>query len=115
MIGKITDINHIVKEHSLLKLRSEYDQLTQIYNKSTFYEKVKNYIIDNKNDNCMLIFIDLDNFKAINDNLGHMVGDEVLKDTANKICDVFNGTDVIISRFGGDEFCVFNQVILFHL
>lgn len=107
VIGKITDIDHIVKEHSLLKLRSEYDQLTQIYNKSTFYEKVKNYIIDNKNDNCMLIFIDLDNFKAINDNLGHIVGDEVLKDTANKICDVFNGTDVIISRFGGDEFCVF--------
>ncbi|OOM71028.1 cyclic di-GMP phosphodiesterase Gmr [Clostridium puniceum] len=108
VIGKITDIDYIVREHSLLKLKSEYDQLTQIYNKSTFYDKVKDYIRENKEDTCTLVFIDLDNFKAINDNLGHMVGDEVLKDTANKISDVFNGADSIISRFGGDEFCIFN-------
>ena len=107
VIGKITDIDHIVRENSLLKLKSEYDQLTEVYNKSTFYDKVKDYLINNKDDNCILIFIDLDNFKAINDNLGHMAGDEVLKDTANKICDIFKGTDAIISRFGGDEFCVF--------
>ena len=82
--------------------------MTELYNKSAFYDKVKNYIKENKEDKCTLIFIDLDNFKAVNDNLGHMVGDEVLKDTANKINDVFNGQDAIISRFGGDEFCVFN-------
>lgn len=108
VIGKITDIDHIVREHSLLKLKSEYDQLTKVYNKSAFYDKVKNYIVDCEENNCILVFIDLDNFKAINDNLGHMTGDEVLKDTANKICDIFNGTDAIISRFGGDEFCIFN-------
>ena len=108
VIGKITDIDNIVKELSLLKLKSEYDQLTDLYNKVAFYDKVKNYIKENKEDNCTLIFIDLDNFKAVNDNLGHMVGDEVLKDTANKISDVFNGPDDIVSRFGGDEFCVFN-------
>lgn len=108
VIGKITDIDHIVREFSLLKLKSEYDQLTELYNKTTFYDKVKSYIKENKEDTCTLIFIDLDNFKAVNDNLGHMVGDEVLKDTANKINDVFNGSDVIASRFGGDEFCVFN-------
>ena len=111
VIGKITDIDHIVKEHSLLKLKSEYDQLTKVYNKSAFYDKVKSYIGNNKENKCILVFIDLDNFKAINDNLGHMAGDEVLKDTANKICDIFNGTDAIISRFGGDEFCIFNPNI----
>lgn len=111
VIGKITDIDHIVREHSLLKLKSEYDQLTKVYNKSAFYDKVKSYIGNNKEHKCILIFIDLDNFKAINDNLGHMEGDEVLKDTANKICDIFNDTDAIISRFGGDEFCVFNPNI----
>jgi len=108
VIGKITDIDHIVSEFSLLKLKAEYDQLTELYNKTAFYDKVKNYIKENKEDTCTLIFIDLDNFKAVNDNLGHMVGDEVLKDTANKINDIFNGPDAIISRFGGDEFCVFN-------
>lgn len=108
VIGKITDIDHIVKEFSLLKLKSEYDQLTELYNKSAFYEKVKKFIKENKESTCTFIFIDLDNFKAVNDNLGHMVGDEVLKDTANKINDVFNGTEAIVSRFGGDEFCVFN-------
>ncbi|WP_160690996.1 diguanylate cyclase [Clostridium sp. C2-6-12] len=108
VIGKITDIDHIVKEFSLLKLKSEYDQLTELYNKSAFYEKVKKFIKENKESTCTFIFIDLDNFKAVNDNLGHMVGDEVLKDTANKINDVFNGSETIVSRFGGDEFCVFN-------
>ena len=108
VIGKITDIDHIVKEFSLLKLKSEYDQLTELYNKTAFYEKVKNYIKNNKENSCTFIFIDLDNFKAVNDNLGHMTGDEVLKDTANKINDVFNGPEAIVSRFGGDEFCVFN-------
>ena len=111
VIGKITDIDNIVRELSHLKLKSENDQLTAIYNKSAFYDKVKNYIRNHREDNCILIFIDLDNFKAINDNLGHMAGDEVLKDTANKICDIFNSTDAIISRFGGDEFCVFTPNI----
>ncbi|AGF57902.1 diguanylate cyclase (GGDEF)-like protein/PAS domain S-box-containing protein [Clostridium saccharoperbutylacetonicum] len=108
VIGKISDIDHIVKEFSLLKLKSEYDQLTELYNKTTFYDKVKNYIKEHKESTCTLIFIDLDNFKAVNDNLGHMTGDEVIKDTANKIIDVFNEQDAIVSRFGGDEFCVFN-------
>ncbi|WP_459478187.1 sensor domain-containing diguanylate cyclase [Clostridium saccharoperbutylacetonicum] len=108
VIGKISDIDHIVKEFSLLKLKSEYDQLTELYNKTTFYDKVKNYIKEHKESTCTLIFIDLDNFKAVNDNLGHMTGDEVIKDTANKIIDVFNESDAIVSRFGGDEFCVFN-------
>ncbi|WP_238916742.1 diguanylate cyclase [Clostridium sp. YIM B02555] len=108
VIGKISDIDHIVKEFSLLKLKSEYDQLTELYNKTTFYDKVKNYIKEHKESTCTLIFIDLDNFKAVNDNLGHMTGDEVIKDTANKIIDVFNEPDAIVSRFGGDEFCVFN-------
>lgn len=108
VIGKISDIDNIVKEFSLLKLKSEYDQLTELYNKTTFYDKVKNYIKEHKESTCTLIFIDLDNFKAVNDNLGHMTGDEVIKDTANKIIDVFNEPDAIVSRFGGDEFCVFN-------
>lgn len=108
VIGKITDIDNIVQEFSFLKQKSECDHLTGLYNKTAFYDKVKEHIINNKEDTCTLIFIDLDNFKAVNDNLGHMVGDEVLKDTANKIIDVFNSEDAIISRFGGDEFCVFN-------
>ena len=111
VIGKITDIDNIIREHSLLKLKSEYDQLTKVYNKSAFYDKVRSYIEENKEDNCILVFIDLDNFKAINDNLGHIVGDEVLVDTANKICDIFNNTEAVVSRFGGDEFCVFNPSI----
>ena len=72
--------------------------LTYLYNKVAFYDKVKNYIKENKEDNCTLIFIDLDNFKAVNDNLGHMVGDEVLKDTANKISDVFKCKQVRRTR-----------------
>lgn len=50
--------------------------------------------------------IDLDNFKEVNDNLGHAYGDRVLTDTAEKIKEVFP-SNALIGRLGGDEFAVF--------
>ena len=53
-----------------------------------------------------MLAIDIDNFKGVNDNLGHLVGDKVLIDAANKFKKIFRKTD-IIGRFGGDEFVIF--------
>ena len=57
----------------------------------------------------MLIFIDLDGMKQINDLYGHQEGDNALKDTANILKNTFRETD-IIARIGGDEFAVFGMV-----
>lgn len=57
------------------------------------------------------IIIDLDNFKKINDSLGHLQGDEVLKQVANILKENFRKTD-IIARLGGDEFIVFMKNIV---
>ena len=60
---------------------------------------------EGKNNRAALIIIDLDNFKDVNDNLGHMTGDLAIKDAAKKISLIFSDRD-LLSRFGGDEFCV---------
>ena len=68
--------------------------------------KIKKYISSEAgNKFCVLIIIDLDNFKSINDKLGHMTGDMAIIDTAKKISLIFSEKDYL-SRFGGDEFCI---------
>ncbi|SFD46501.1 sensor domain-containing diguanylate cyclase [Clostridium uliginosum] len=109
IIGRITDIDNDVREREILKVKSECDQLTGLYNKLTFFNKVEEKIKNNENNENILIFIDLDNFKTVNDYLGHIIGDEVLKDTAQKINSIFNKENNVNARFGGDEFCVFEE------
>ena len=58
------------------------------------------------NNTHALLFLDLDNFKALNDSLGHIVGDAALAETADALKRIFRNVDAI-GRFGGDEFCVF--------
>lgn len=79
------------------------DQLTGLYNKEYFQTRLAT--LSNDEDTKWLFFIDLDNFKTVNDTLGHLVGDQTLKDVANILRDIFRKRDVI-GRFGGDEFVV---------
>lgn len=95
-------------EYDLLKERSQRDVLTKLYNKGAFRNLVETFINDegNKDRKCALIFIDIDNFKSVNDKLGHMVGDETLVKIANHLGECTRDKD-IVARFGGDEFCLF--------
>ncbi len=96
---------HEEKEAELeLLLKSEIDVLTGAYNKTTFKEKVSDYI-DNKGEGTLFVF-DLDNFKNVNDYLGHSYGDEMLVEIYNKLRHVIRKADYI-GRFGGDEFVIF--------
>lgn len=107
VIGVITDIDHQKREIEKLLFKAERDSLTEIYNKITSQEMISTYIKNSKiEDRHALFIIDIDDFKSINDNLGHMVGDLVLKDISQKLTKIFNENS-IVGRIGGDEFIVF--------
>ncbi|MDR5588576.1 diguanylate cyclase domain-containing protein [Clostridium aquiflavi] len=107
VIGVITDIDHEKRENEKLLFKAERDSLTEIYNKITAQNMIEEYINESsKEDKHALFIIDVDDFKSINDNLGHLTGDYVLKDISTKITDIFSENS-IIGRIGGDEFIVF--------
>ncbi len=106
-IGKIRNINDWKIEQENLKQRAQIDLLTGLYNKITTQKLIDEYIEGEGSKNTSAIFaIDIDNFKDVNDTLGHLAGDKVLIDIANKLKKLFRQSD-IIGRFGGDEFVVF--------
>ena len=110
-VGKIKNINDIKIKQEELKVSAEIDLLTGLYNKVTSEELIDKYLLsDGKNKISALFAIDLDNFKNVNDNLGHLKGDKVLVDVAQKLKNIFRKTD-IIARFGGDEFIIFAKDI----
>lgn len=88
--------------------RSQYDMLSGFYNKQTLKEKVDEYLesFDGKDGRHAFFIVDIDYFKAINDNFGHSFGDVVISEVAVKIRSVFREFD-IFGRIGGDEFVVF--------
>lgn len=82
------------------------DQLTGLRNKVATERDIKNYIDNHPDDMGMLFLIDIDNFKKINDTMGHAFGDEVLRELGRNIGINFRVSD-IIGRIGGDEFMIF--------
>lgn len=106
----LRSIHYSIERHKMLvALRSMalIDQLTSLYNRRGFLNLANHHIqlAKRKKKNLLFIYSDLDNFKYINDNFGHLAGDEVLKDTSLILKEVFRESD-IIARFGGDEFVV---------
>ncbi|MEA4997928.1 MAG: GGDEF domain-containing protein [Candidatus Limiplasma sp.] len=105
----ITDVTSekltLQREKRLLMEKTAIDHLTGLYSKQYFQDK---YCTDSQQPNrqgLSLLFIDVDNFKAINDHHGHMVGDQVLSRLAQSMkSNLREDTEVI--RFGGDEFIV---------
>jgi diguanylate cyclase (GGDEF)-like protein len=83
------------------------DPLTGLYNRRFSEERLRNEIA--RADRCgyslMLLLLDLDNFKGINDTYGHSAGDHVLKEFARRLTNATRGSDVTV-RLGGDEFLV---------
>ena len=94
-----------------LEALSIKDELTGLYNRRGIFSMVtRQYSIAKRlKRNLMLIFIDLDGMKQINDLYGHLEGDNALKDAANILKKTFREAD-ILARIGGDEFAVFGMV-----
>ena len=83
------------------------DHLTKLYNRMYLEDYLRRLIKVSKRDKAVfqILFIDLDNFKPINDIYGHEKGDQILKEVADFLRQKFRDYD-IIARLGGDEFCV---------
>jgi len=95
------------RSQAKLKTLATHDNLTRLPNRILFSELANKYIAIAKreNRNAIVMFMDLDRFKNVNDNYGHDVGDHLLKEIAGRIANILRSDDVI-ARIGGDEFLV---------
>jgi diguanylate cyclase (GGDEF)-like protein len=105
---KLTDMRQdINRKADTLHAMAMYDSLTDLANRRAFMEYISEALQneDIESHPFALLFIDLDNFKRINDSMGHNAGDELLKIVAQRLRSCVRNTD-IIARLGGDEFCI---------
>lgn len=107
IVGIITDIHNTKSDVQNLKRQSEEDGLTKLLNRNTATSRIK-VLLDKCTEDSVsaMLLIDIDNFKAVNDNFGHLFGDKLLVSVAEEIRNCFRAKD-IVSRVGGDEFLVF--------
>ena len=98
--------NNTFEQGERIKELARQDVLTGIYNRGAVEEKILKYIRMYGRDHLTLCIVDVDNFKNVNDTLGHPVGDHVLKSVAHILRDV-GGERAFVGRIGGDEFMMF--------
>ncbi len=106
-IAQFTDITEKKEKDDLIQHQANYDALTNLPNRRLYYDRLGQAIkmAHRTNFPVALLFIDLDHFKEINDNLGHAIGDTLLMEAAVRINGCVREADTV-SRLGGDEFTV---------
>ncbi len=104
-IGVFTDITHSKQQQEKLSLMAHYDILTGLPNRTLFADRFHQAIAhSNRSEHQLAVcFLDLDNFKPVNDNHGHDAGDQLLIEVAQRITASIREVDTV-SRQGGDEF-----------
>ena len=101
--GIILDITEIKEQKDHIEFLAHHDYLTSLPNRMQFIEKLSEAIEDGNLGAVLLL--DIDNFKDINDNLGHAYGDKILKKISNRFRSLVD-ENFFVSRFGGDEFLI---------
>ncbi|WP_168204803.1 EAL domain-containing protein [Noviherbaspirillum sp. UKPF54] len=104
-VGVLNDITDIKHYEAQLERQANFDTLTELVNRNVLKDRLRQAIATAQRERTFVTvgFIDLDNFKFINDSLGHNVGDELLKRVAERLVRCLRGQDTI-ARYGGDEF-----------
>ncbi len=105
MLEDVTERHHL---QARLEFQAYHDPLTTLYNRALFTERLERMFTDTPPGSARRVgvcFLDLDGFKAVNDSLGHDVGDELLKAVAGRLADCVRDGE-LVARMGGDEFVV---------
>ena len=83
------------------------DAMTGVYNRNAYEEKLEKLNkVNARLDNIMVVIVDLDKLKCINDTYGHLFGDEVIQVVAKLLSDIMGEHKALIARYGGEEFVV---------
>ena len=106
-IAVFSDITDRKTAETRIHFMAHYDALTGLANRVQLHEHINEAIEQSldKNNSFALMMLDLDNFKVINDSLGHSIGDELLKEVARRLLECTRIEDTV-ARLGGDEFVI---------
>ena len=104
-LGAVRHLKEVLEEQNSWRIKSQIDEMTHLFNKVTTEEMVTEILCQSDEKKHALMIIDIDNFKSVNDILGHKVGDHIICVVAGVLSSLFRSTD-IIGRIGGDEFVV---------
>jgi len=107
MTAAITDITERIQSEEKILHQAHFDSLTNLPNRFLSLDRLSNLIIDaqRKNELVAVLFLDLDDFKKVNDTLGHETGDKLLIEAAERLLSVVRTGDTV-GRLGGDEFII---------
>jgi diguanylate cyclase (GGDEF)-like protein/PAS domain S-box-containing protein len=107
VVGIVRDITERKQAQESLHQLAHYDALTGLPNRALFYATLERTVAQASSHGwgVAVLFIDLDNFKSVNDTLGHAIGDELLSQLGNRLVKCVRTRDVI-GRLGGDEFAL---------
>lgn len=108
-IARKDELGELARNFEVMHLSLQTDKLTGVFNRETFEKQVTRRIEEHRsglrNTSFSVLFVDLDHFKRVNDQLGHQTGDIVLAELANRLKYALRSGD-IVGRYGGDEFVV---------
>ena len=106
-IVSVIDVTERRKQDARIKYMAEHDALTGLPNRRLFLELLAGQLSKKTQSHCFtsVILVDIDDFKSINDTLGHHVGDNLIIAVANRLEECM-GDRGIVARLGGDEFAV---------
>lgn len=104
--GTLVNASDWKNEINRWKEKANRDALTGLYNREFFEQTASTALDRDELASAAIIFVDIDDFKQVNDTLGHTVGDDVICSIAKRLLGTFRHSDVV-ARYGGDEFVVF--------
>src|ERR1700704_4860647 len=111
IVNVVDDVTERRRANEKIAHLAHYDALTDLPNRVLFRDQIERELRNtSRGEQFALLYIDIDEFKGINDSLGHHVGDELLKRSEERIRSCIRDTD-LIARLGGDEFAVIQTAI----